>query len=80
MARYDVSFDGRCQEKFGDAPSAIAWAAEVGATGRLVYVVRRGWLRPSLLAVFPAEQVEQGRADFKRKSTFWGGDGGAVGF
>lgn len=79
MARYDVTFDGKRQEKFRDAPSAVAWAAEVGETGRTVYVVRRGWLRPTLVAVFPAEQVEQGREDFKRKTIFWGG-GSGVGF
>lgn len=79
VARYDVSFDGKCQEKFRDAPSAVAWASEVGATGRTVYVVGRGWLRPTLVAVFPAEEVERGSEDFKRKSVFWGG-GNGVGF
>jgi hypothetical protein len=61
MARFEVGFEGKWHEAFRDLNEALAWAEEVGQTGRLVWVIHRRWLNPPrLLAVFPSERVDEG--------------------
>jgi hypothetical protein len=61
MAKYRVAFEGQWQCTFDDRDDAIAWASDVGETGRLVYVVKRGWC-PRLIAVFPRSRADEARA------------------
>jgi hypothetical protein len=39
LVQYEVGFDGRWQETFGDRDQAIEWAREVAETGRTVDVI-----------------------------------------
>jgi hypothetical protein len=77
MAVYRVAFDGKWQEDFDDQEEALAWAREVGETGRIAYVVAFGgplrrWIAsPKLVAVFPESRAEEGTDRWKR-----GVDGG----
>ena len=62
MGAYRVCFDGKWQGSFDDCQDALGWAREVSETGRLVWVVQRRLIRPSkLIAVFPEDQVEEGK-------------------
>jgi hypothetical protein len=59
MAKFMVSFDGKWQEDFDALDQAIEWADEVAATGRMVWVVERRFLRRDRLrATFPKERRE----------------------
>ena len=60
MRRYDVAFDGQWQGKFECQQDAEDWAEDVAASGRLVFVVEKGLLRSSLVAVYPADREEEG--------------------
>ena len=72
MPRYRVAFDGKWQADFDDEAEAIAWATEVGDTGRVAFVVRWG-LRRKLIAVFPEEQREVGEEVWStRHGSPWG--------
>jgi hypothetical protein len=66
MPIYKVCFDGKWQAKFDDLEVALDWGREVGETGRLVHVVERRTIRaPKLIAVFPEDQLEEGRRIWK---------------
>jgi hypothetical protein len=60
VARYRVCFEEKWQRNFDDQDDALAWGREMGETGRLVHVVRRGLFRTKLIAVFPESQTEEG--------------------
>jgi hypothetical protein len=69
MARFEVGFEGRWHKAFTDASDALAWAAEVGETGRLVWVIHRRWVhRPKLLAVFPPERAVEGERAWRNQT------------
>ena len=65
MSTYRVGFDGKWQEDFDIESDAFWWAREVSETGRLVWVLRRRFLRWTLFAVFPEERFDEGRDRWK---------------
>jgi len=76
MAKFRLSYDGRWQERFEDEARALEFARELGeATGRLVYVVRQGFIRSKLLAVFPESHTELGEEMWKARAPGVGGGG-----
>jgi hypothetical protein len=78
MAKYEICFDGRGQERFDDREQAILWAKEVAETGRVVDVVlRRRFLPRKLLTAFPESERAAREAAW---SVPWTGGGiGVVG-
>ena len=61
MSRYRVCFDGKWQGSF-DREDALEWARAVGATGRIVHVVKWRWLlNPKLVAVFPEARTAEAK-------------------
>jgi hypothetical protein len=78
MAKYEVGFDGRWQERFDDRDEAIQWAREIAETGRVVDVVRK---RPLLPRRFVTAFPESERA--AREAAWvvpWTGGGAAAPF
>src|SRR5262245_28470830 len=62
MTTYRVAFDGKWQREFEGEPDALVWARSMSAaTGRMVWVAKRGFFFPSLVAVFPESEAETGR-------------------
>lgn len=76
MPTFLVGFDGRWQERFNDEGEAVAWAEEVGATGRTVEVVKRRFGLYKFVTGFPESQREA--LSVRRKVPYVGG-GGAYG-
>ena len=74
--RYRVAFDGKWREDFDDEGEAVAWAKEVGDTGRITFVV---WWRPlhrELIAIFPEKHREMGEDMWRHGfSRGWGAGG-----
>jgi hypothetical protein len=80
VATFKVCFDGKWQGKFHDRDDALAWAREVGDTGRLVHVSEHRLLRlPRLVAVFPEDQEEEGERRWQLRK-YASGAGGGGGF
>lgn len=78
MARYEVGFDGRWQETFGDRDQAIQWGREVAETGRIVDVVMKYRFLPfrKFVTAFPESEHAARKAAW---STPWTGTGGIYG-
>jgi hypothetical protein len=78
VAKFRLSYDGRWQEWFDDEARALEFGRELGeATGRLVYVVRRGLIRSKLLAVFPESHTALGEQMWKARAPGVGSGGGS---
>jgi hypothetical protein len=80
MATYRVGFDGKWQGDFDNEAEAIAWATEVGETGRVAFVVKfEAPFRRELVAIFPEERREVGEELWRVPGPGWPGGGtGAV--
>ena len=80
VPKYKVCFDGKWQGKFDDLDDALDWGREVGETGRLVHVAERRIVRaPKLIAVFPEDQLEEGRRIWKTRMEGAGAGGSLTG-
>jgi hypothetical protein len=79
MATYRVAFDGKWQQDFEDQEEALAWAREVGDTGRMVHVARKRLVKDlELVAVFPDSQAEEGRELWRTRLRGYLGSGSMV--
>lgn len=67
MAKYRVGFDAQWQESFDDEADAVSWAEEASDEGRTVYVVRWGWPRRRLIAVFPRSREAEAKESWRKR-------------
>ncbi len=74
MARYDIGFGGRWQERFDDLETATARAEELAAEGRVVEVAKAFLGLHSFVTAFPESEREmlKARRGYPYVGDIWG--------